>query len=57
MKNFIDIDKDKKILYNNLYLDELKIVIKMPLIENKNFQKDIKIEKFDLTKYIFLLSY
>ncbi len=39
MKNFIDIDKDKKIFYYNLYLDEFKIVIKIPLIENKNSQK------------------
>ena len=54
---FIDFDKYEKIFYNNLYLDDFKIVIKMPLIKKENFQEDIKIEKFDLAKYTYLLSY
>ena len=56
---FIDFDKYEKIIYNNLYLDEFKIVIKMPCVsvKKKVDQNIIKIEKFDLVKYDYLLSY
>lgn len=56
---FIDFDKYEKIIYNNLYLDEFKIVIKMPCVSAKKKvdQNIIKIEKFDLGKYDYLLSY
>lgn len=56
---FIDFDKDRKIFYNNLYLDDFKIVIKMPCVspEKDIDQNLIKIEKFDLVKYTYLLSY
>ena len=56
---FIDFDKEKKIFYNNLYVDDFKIVIKMPCVcpEKEIDQNFIKIEKFDLGKYTYLLSY
>ena len=54
---FIDWDKYKNRFYNNLYLEDFKIVIKMPLILEKKLDMDIKIKKFDLTKYTYLLSY
>ena len=57
---FIDFDKNKSIFYNNIYLDEYKIVVKMPLTKKEPSQEvkeDIKIEKFDITKYIYLLAY
>ena len=56
---FIDFDKYEKIIYNNLYLDDFKIVIKMPCVgvKKKLDQNIIKIEKFDLGKYDYLLSY
>ncbi len=56
---FIDFDKDRKIFYNNLYIDDFKIVIKMPCVspEKDIDQNLIKIEKFDLVKYTYLLSY
>jgi hypothetical protein len=57
IKKFIDFDKNRKIFYNNLYLNDCKIVIKMPLIEKERSNKDIEVEKFDLVKYTFLLSY
>jgi len=31
LNKFIDFNKSKMIFYNNLYLDDFKIVIKMPL--------------------------
>ena len=56
---FIDYDKNEKIFYNNVYLKEFKIVIKMPmcLIPKENTFEEIKIEKFNLAKYTYLLSY
>jgi len=57
VSKFIDWDKYKNCFYNNLYLEDYKIVIKIPLISQKGSEKDIKIKKFDLTKYTFLVSY
>ncbi len=55
---FIDFDKHKEVFYNNLYLDDFKIVVKMPLVKKKDSQyKDIKIAEFNLGKYTYLLSY
>ena len=56
---FIDFDKYEKIFYNNLYLNEFKIVIKIPCvsIEKECENNEIKIEKFDLGKYNYLVSY
>ena len=55
----IDYDKDKKILYNNIYFIGYKNVLKMPIFEkNKecNFT-DWIIEKFKLSNYVFILHY
>ncbi|MHA1291066.1 MAG: hypothetical protein ACTSQJ_00190 [Promethearchaeota archaeon] len=59
LSKFLDFDKDQKVFYNNFYLEDFKIVIKMPLVQkkNKDYRKDVKIEKFDLTKYTYLCAY
>ena len=57
ISKFIDYDKNTNIFYDNLYLNDAKIVIKMRLIKKENNSEDIRIEKFDLTKYTYLLSY
>lgn len=57
LKKFISFDKYENSFYNNLYLDDDKIVIKIPLIIKQNSQEDVKVEKFDLAKYTFLLTY
>ncbi|MHA2008035.1 MAG: hypothetical protein ACXABO_12015 [Promethearchaeota archaeon] len=57
IQKFIDWDKCKNVFYNNIYLEDCKIVLKMPLIPEKNLDDDIKIKKFDLTKYTFLINY
>ncbi len=57
VSKYIDWDKFKNRFYNNIYLDDYKIVIKIPLIHTEKSQDDIKIKKFDLEKYTFLLSY
>jgi len=55
---FIDFDKHKEIFYDNLYIDEYKIVVKIPLIKRKDrLYKKIKLAEFDLGRYTYLLSY
>lgn len=57
IQKFIDWDKRKNVFYNNVYLGNHKIVVKMPLIPSEDLEDDIKIKKFDLEKYTFLISY
>lgn len=57
IQKFIDWDKFENIFYNNLYLENYKIVIKIPLIPKEEKKDEIKIRKFDLEKYTFLISY
>ena len=57
ISKFLDFDKNKNVFYDNMYLDDYKIVVKLPLTEKQKAEKDMKINRFDLTKYTFLLSY
>jgi len=61
LKKFIDFDKSKKLFFDNLYLIDEKFVIKIPIVEKEKICEEInnkiKIEKFDLTKYIYLITY
>ncbi|MFX0034576.1 MAG: hypothetical protein ACFE9I_02910 [Candidatus Hermodarchaeota archaeon] len=57
IQKFIDWDKFENVFYNNFYLDKYKIVIKMPLVPRKDLKDEIKIRKFNLEKYTFLISY
>jgi len=58
VSRFLDWCKYKNIFYNNLYLEDYDWVIKMPLIlHGSEPQKEIKLKKFDLTSYVYLLSY
>ena len=57
IQKFIDWDKFENIFYNNFYLDNYKIVIKMPLLPREEREDEIKIKKFNLEKYTFLISY
>ncbi len=57
VSRFIDFDKSNNIFYNNFYLSDCKIVIKIHLTSGKNSREEVKIEKFNLTKYTYLLSY
>ena len=55
---FLDFDKVNSIVYNNLYLEDYKLVVKIP-IDEENYEKsktEVKIEKFDLNNRAFLLS-
>ena len=57
VSKYLDWDKFKNRFYNNIYLDDYKIVIKIPLIHTEKSQDDIKIKRFDLERCTFLLSY
>ncbi|MFX1430350.1 MAG: hypothetical protein ACFFCY_09325 [Promethearchaeota archaeon] len=57
IQKFLDWDKFENVFYNNFYLQNYKMVIKIPLVPKKNNKEDIKIKKFDLEKYTFLVSY
>jgi len=57
IQKFLDWDRLKNVFYNNIYLEDQKIVIKMPLVPIENSENDIKIKKFDLCKYTFLINY
>lgn len=57
IQKFIDWDKFENVFYNNLYLENYKIVVKMPLVPRKEPKNEIKIKKFDLENYTFLISY
>ena len=57
IQKFIDWDKFKNVFYNNFYLENYKIVIKMALPSKEETSDDIKIKKFNLEKYTFLISY
>ena len=55
MKEFLDFDKYQRIFYNNYYFDEYKIVLKIPITKGKDKDIDIKIDEFNLSKYIYLM--
>ncbi len=57
IQKFIDWDKFENVFYNNLYLENYKIVVKMPLVPRKEPKNEIKFKKFDLENYTFLISY
>ena len=56
---FIDFDKCESIFYNNLYFEDSKIVLKIPIcdVDYKKSKSNIKVERFDLSNRAFLMSY
>ncbi|TFF97814.1 MAG: hypothetical protein EU541_07700 [Promethearchaeota archaeon] len=61
ISRFIDLEKNKSQFYTNIFLEKEHIVIKTPFTikrsENNNTDMNLKIERFDLTKYIYLVDY
>ncbi|KKM91830.1 hypothetical protein LCGC14_1224540 [marine sediment metagenome] len=54
IKQFIDFDKNNKIFYISYYFDETKLVLKNAIVLDGTQDVDIKIENFNLAKYIYL---
>jgi len=59
LKKFVDYDKNKGLLYDNLYLNDLKFVIKIPFQDSRKEGSinNIRIVKFNLTDSIFISNY
>ncbi len=58
-KNHIDYDQIDQIFYENIYFEISDVVLKIPLMSliKQISNDDIKIEKFDITKYTYLLHH
>ncbi len=58
-KKHIDYDQIEQIFYDNIYFENSDVVLKIPLIclIKQISNDDIKIEKFDLSKYTYLLHH
>lgn len=57
MKQFLDYSKSKREFYENLYIEEENLVIKIPLNNNhKKNKSNFLIEQFDITKYVYLTT-
>lgn len=57
---FIDYDSIYQIFYHNYYFNGNNLVLKIPLVDLKEdnyIENNLKIEKFDLLKYVYLLHY
>ncbi|MFX1238453.1 MAG: hypothetical protein ACFFAS_05080 [Promethearchaeota archaeon] len=57
MNRFIDLEQDKDILYDNIYMNEYKIIIKMPLYNAEGILGEIKHDTFDLAKSKIFIPY
>lgn len=56
---FIDYDKKNKVIYNNIYFKGCSYVMKIPIgtLNTLNTFENLKIEKFCLSNYVYLLNY
>ncbi|MFW9824746.1 MAG: hypothetical protein ACFFE4_17520 [Candidatus Thorarchaeota archaeon] len=59
LKKFFDYDKDNGLLYDNLYLNDIKFVIKIPFQDSRKAGSinNIRIAKFNLTDSIYISDY
>ncbi|MFX1555435.1 MAG: hypothetical protein ACFFBV_16035 [Promethearchaeota archaeon] len=59
LKKFVDYNKKNGLLYDNLYLNEIKFVVKIPFQDSRKEGSinNIRIEKFNLTDSIYISNY
>jgi len=57
MNMFIEFDKKNHIFYINYYLEDCKVVLKIAIDNDEESDSNLKIEKFDLKKYVYLIHY
>lgn len=57
ISGYIDFDKRDFHYYDNLFLEEFNVVVKMPLLEPEKTEEIAIIDRFNLSNRIFLLSY
>ena len=58
VNKFLDFDNKNQVIFYNIYLKDYKFVVKIPIAEfgKKKHLENIKIKKFDLIRYKFLLN-
>ncbi|TFF90265.1 MAG: hypothetical protein EU548_03890 [Promethearchaeota archaeon] len=57
---FLDFDKGNSLYYNNLYLEDMKLVLKVPISNELGYSKErdtLKVEKFDLCNRAYILGF
>ena len=59
---FLDYDKYENVFYDNLYIDDYKLVVKTPIVKGtiKPEMPDVNsiiVEQFELTKYVYLTAH
>jgi hypothetical protein len=59
LNKFVDFSKNNEIFYDNLYLNDVKFVIKIPLTDLKKeiLIDNIRIEEFNLANSVFIFNY
>ncbi len=59
LKKFVDYDKKNGLLYDNLYLNDIKFVVKMPFQDSRKEGpiNNIRVAKFNLTDSIYISNY
>jgi hypothetical protein len=59
LKKFIDYNKNNALLYDNLYLNDIKFVIKIPFQDSRKEGSinNIRVTKFNLTDSIYISNY
>jgi len=59
LNKFVDFNKSNETLYDNLYLEDIKFVVKTPLQDSRKdvTTNNIRIEKFNLTNSIYIFNY
>ena len=59
IKKFVDYNKSNGLLYDNLYLNDIKFVIKIPFQDSRKEGaiNNIRIAKFNLTDSIYISNY
>ncbi len=59
---YLDYDKYENVFYSNLYLEDYSLVVKTPIVKGSIIPETpddnkVVVEKFDLAKYVYLLSH
>jgi hypothetical protein len=59
LKKFVDYNKNNGLLYDNLYLNDIKLVIKIPFPDSRKegSTNNIRIVRFNLIDSIYIFSY
>lgn len=57
MNKFIGFREHQEQIFNNFYIDDLKLVIKLPHIGKNKEDVEVKAEKFNITRFKIFIPY